>query len=393
MRSEKLKISLVANTSWSIYNFRLEVAQHLRDLGHAIYVIAPRDKHSEKLIAENFTFIEAPIKPYSINPIDDIIYFFFLMKIYRQYQFDHVFHYTIKSNVYGSIAAKIRGLSSTAVITGLGRLLNMENGWKKHLVHSLYRLACKNTDHLWFLNKEDVQYFEKKKLLSSSNYFVLPSEGVNLKLYKQNADTNSDISFLFAGRLLKEKGIYIFLEAAEKVKQYYPEIGFDIVGFIDTKDDDSVEQSQLIDFQSRGIVQFHGDTEDIKPYISLCSCVVLPSSYGEGVSRILLEAAAMSTPIIASSNRGCAEVVVDGYNGFLCEQKNVDSLVDQMLAFITLDSEARYIMGENGRKRVEKNYSVIRVIDIYVRHLTLEKPVQVKNQNTTFSPQGCQFEK
>ena len=364
------KIAFVANTSWSVYNFRLEVAQHLKSLGYLIYVIAPRDKHSEKLIAQGFTFIEAPIKPYSSSPLDDFKYFLFLLKTYKRQKFHHIFHYTIKSNLYGSFAARIVNTDSTIIVTGLGRVLKMPTSFKKLTVHFLYKYATKSTKHLWFLNKADIAYFKKSGLTNRSDILLLPSEGVDIQKYISEQEKDySKISFLFAGRLLKEKGIEHFIKAAEAVKTYYKYVDFDIVGFIDPKDADSINQKSLHQYHSDGVIHYHGDTEDIRPFIQKSSCVVLPSSYGEGVSRILLEAASMSTPIITTKNRGCSEVVIDGYNGFLCHKNDAVNLTAQMLSFITLDEEAKRIMGQNGRTVVSRLYDIKRVIKVYENHL------------------------
>jgi len=163
----------------------------------------------------------------------------------------------------------------------------------------------------------------------------------------------------------------VYLKAAERIKGYYPNVQFSVLGFIDQSDNNSIDQTMILDFQKRGIINFYGDSENVKPFIDQASCVVLPSVYGEGVSKILMEAAAMKTPIITSRNRGCTEVVVDGYNGFLCEGSNVGSLVDQMLAFISLDVQAKKVMGENGRKHVAKKYDVSNIKKRYAHHLGL----------------------
>ena len=372
MRKSDYRIALVSNTSWSIYNFRLEVARHLKGLGATIYVIAPRDKHSEKLISEGFYFIDAPVKSYSDNPLDDIRYFFFLLKIYRKNRFHHIFHYTIKSNIYGSFAARRLGINSTAVVTGLGRLLSLKKGLKKNIIRMLYKMACTASRHIWFLNRDDLDHFINNYSIDESKVNLLPSEGVNLQKYTPLKAKNWEvITFLFAGRLLLEKGILHFLKAAEKVKSYYPDVHFEVLGFLDPQDDNSLNQKTILDYQERNIITFHGDTEEVKPYLEGSSCVVLPSYYGEGVSKILLEAAAMSTPIITARNRGCAEVVIDGFNGFLCDCHDTDSLVQQLLAFISLDNEAKEIMGKNGRKHVIDKYDVKKIKAFYEDHLGL----------------------
>jgi glycosyltransferase involved in cell wall biosynthesis len=372
VRKPRNKIALVANTSWSIYNFRLEIARHLSSLNAEVFIIAPRDKHSEKLISEGFYFIDAPIKSYSNNPFDDFRYFSFLYRKYSKIQFTHIFHYTIKANIYGSLAARMLGIQSTAIVTGMGRLFRLKKGVKKSLMFLLYKIGCFAANFVWFLNEEDKSFFLTNRIVSKIKVGLLPSEGINLHKYfpKQEKDFSTTV-FLFAGRLLLEKGIFVFLKAAERVKGYNPNVHFSVLGFIDQSDNNSIDQEMILDFQKRGIITFYGDSENVKPFIEQATCVVLPSVYGEGVSKILMEAAAMKTPIITSRNRGCSEVVVDGYNGFLCEGNNVDSLVDQMLAFISLDVRAKKIMGENGRKHVNKKYDVSDVKKRYASHLGL----------------------
>ena len=367
------KIAFVSNTSWSIYNFRLEAALFFLNNGFEIFTIAPRDKHSEKLIAAGFTFIEAPIKAYSNNPLDDIKYYLFLRATYKRHRFSHVFHYTIKANIYGSIAARIMGANSTAVITGLGRLLSMNDGIKKTTILKLYKFGLASAEHIWFLNQLDKSYFEQKNIVGLNESYLLPSEGIDLSKFtlKKKKDFSS-ISFLFAGRLIKEKGIELFLQAAFHIKKYYPNVEFNVVGFIDPKDLDSIDQNVLLQTQMKGLVTFYGDTEDIRPFIESASCVVLPSIYGEGVSRILLEAASMSTPIITSNNRGCKDVVIDGYNGFLCRKNDLDHLVEQILAFISLDQEAKEAMGKNGRNIISAKFNMDKVIAHYANRLGIK---------------------
>jgi glycosyltransferase involved in cell wall biosynthesis len=365
------RIAFVSNTSWSIYNFRLDVMRHIKKLGAEIYIIAPRDKHSEKLIAEGFHFIHAPVKAYSNNPLADIRYFAFLLKTYQNVKFDHIFHYTIKANIYGSVAAKFSGRTSTAVVTGLGRLLNLNDGIQKRIAEALYRVGCATAYNVWFLNQEDRMQLTSKGYLKKSKTFLLPSEGVNLEIFKpmKKIEKKKNVRFLYAGRLIKEKGILAFLGAAEKVKKFHPATEFNIVGFIDPLDGNSIDVRLIQKSQQNGTTTFYGDTEDVKPYLNRTDCVVLPSYYGEGVSRILLEASAMEIPIITTDNRGCKEVIVDGYNGFVCNMRNTDSLVDQLMAFISLDQDARTVMGQNGRKLVVSKYDVKSICTIYEQFL------------------------
>ena len=361
-----MKIALVANTSWSVYNFRLEVCRYLQSKGAQIYILAPRDKHSEKLIAEGFHFINAPLKAYSHNPFDDIRYLQFLFRKYQYYKFQYVFHYTIKANIYGSIASRLAGIQSVLVVTGLGRFLHMEDGFLKWITSKLYKLGCYCSNDIWFLNSADREFFLDKNFASKRKVFLLNSEGVNLEKFsnKNHKKANSN-RFLFAGRLLIEKGILHYLEAAKQIKRHYPNSIFEIVGFLDPEDSQCIDSLLLQKYQDSGIITFMGDTENIAPFLEKTDCLVLPSYYGEGVSRVLLEAAAMCLPTITTANRGCSDVVIDGYNGFLCKKQGAESLAEQIMAFISLDTEAREILGKNGRRLVGEKYDVNDICKVY----------------------------
>ena len=365
------KLAFVANTSWSVYNFRLEVAKHMQSQGCEIYVIAPRDKHSEKLIAEGFHFINAPIKAYSNNPIIDFRYFLFLFKTYRKHQFSHIFHYTIKPNIYGSIAAKLAACKNTMVVTGMGRLVTMRSRILMTITENLYRIGCSCADHTWFLNEEDKSHFEHQGLVGPGQSSILPSEGINLDHYSARTNQEEKVSthFLFAGRLIIEKGIIEYLQAAERVVQHFPLARFEIIGFLDPYDQSSIPSEILFDYQNKGIIEFYGDRENVIPYLAKADCIVLPSYYGEGISRVLLEAAAMKKAIITTNNLGCKELINDVFNGFVCLARDVQSLSDQMMSMITLDSEARKVMGENGRKMIKEKFDVRKICWAYEKHI------------------------
>lgn len=376
------KLAFVANTSWSIYNFRLQVARHLQSKGYTIYVIAPRDKHSEKLIAEGFHFINAPVKAYSNNPFSDLRYFLFLYQTYRKYRFEHIFHYTIKPNIYGSVAARMAGSTNTAVITGMGRMITLQSSVMRRTTEFLYKWGSSCADHIWFLNEEDKNDFESRKLLSVGNGTLLPSEGIDLDLYSPSGPRvkSQQTTFLFAGRLIREKGILEFLKAAERVLRHYPDVRFEIIGFLDPEDSSCIEAEVLFDYQDRAVIDFYGDRENVLPYLNRADCIVLPSYYGEGVSRVLLEAAAMEKVIITTNNRGCKEVVVDGHNGFLCKPKDAESLFNQMISVITLDQQARRVMGQNGRKLVKERFDVRKTCLIYQQHISIKEQIKKVNQ-------------
>jgi glycosyltransferase involved in cell wall biosynthesis len=335
--------------------------------GYEVYALAPKDEYSSKLIAEGITFIPIALKNYSMNPIKDIALLFELCRLYRALRFDHIFHYTIKPNVYGSIAAYLsRVPQHVAVTTGLGKMFRFKSKLSHFLSLVLYRLAGKLTDEIWFLNEHDRDVFVKNKITLFSKTRILPSEGININKFRQRKGklNSNNVRFLFAGRLLFEKGLNEYITAALEIKKRYKHVRIELLGFIDEHNPDAVSIDTIASWQKQGI-KYLGSTEDVRPYLDRADCLVFPSYYQEGVSRILLEAASMSTPIITTDSVGCREVVVNEWNGFLCKPKSIESLTKTIEKFLSLSIVQRQLMGDNGRDWVKRNYSEDRIIAIY----------------------------
>lgn len=344
--------------------------------GYKVYALAPKDEYSSKLLSEGITFIPISLKNYSMNPVKDMTLFFELWRLYRSVRFDHIFHYTIKPNVYGSFAAYLaRVPQHVAITTGLGKMFRFKSKLAHFLSLLLYRLAAKATDEIWFLNDQDREVFLKNNITNSSKTRILPSEGINLNKFRQRkAHQNSNIvRFLFAGRLLYEKGLNEYVAAALEIKSRYKHARFELLGFIDQQNPDAVSIKTIASWQKKGI-KYLGSTEDVRLYLDRADCLVFPSYYQEGVSRILLEAASMSMPIITTDSVGCRDIVVDGWNGLLCIPRSIESLTDAIEKFIVLTKEQRQSMGNNGRQWVKNNYAEDKIIDIY--HQFISSPVK-----------------
>ncbi len=360
-------IALVANTSWSIYNFRLGIIKALISAGHKVYAVAPHDDYSDKLTAAGATYIPLTLRAHSTSPIEDFKTLTKLSIIYKRYHFDLVIHYTIKMNLYGSLAARLLGIKSISVITGLGRTFQF-SGLTQYLIKSLYKVSCKASNELWFLNNDDKERFIHEGLVHREKTFILPSEGVNTSRFvgSPNDKRNKKITrFLFAGRLLKDKGILEFIQAAEQLGSIGKGIKFEVVGFVNPHNSMSVSLSDLEQWQNKGLINYLGSHEDIRPFINRADCIVFPSYYQEGVSRILLEAASMSRPIITTDHVGCREVVDHMHNGILIPKRSVDRLTDAMRLFLDLPIEERLLMGHRGRVKIKTRYDERKVIDIY----------------------------
>lgn len=367
LRKQAPRIALVSNSSWYTWNFRLGLLRRLRELGAEVYVISPPDHYSTKLIAEGFHFVHLPIAVYGANPFSEWLSILRLIRIYKQYRLDFVFHYTAKPNVYGSIAAWWCGVPSIAIATGLGMLRDSSRNLSWWALLSLYKIASLLCSQLWFLNADDREFFLRRKLVAPRKTFVLPSEGVNIAWYRPAGkahEVQRPLRFLYAGRMVWSKGLAEFYQAARHFHAAGQGCSFHLVGFVVPDHPDAVSYDLIQKWQAQGIVRFHGETEDIRPYLAEADCVILPSFFGEGVPRILLEAAAMGKPIITTDFTGCREVVEHGVNGLLCRPRDAESLISAIEAFLCMPQEERRRMGWEGRKKVLRKFDE----EIVIRH-------------------------
>jgi len=366
-----VKVAMVCNSSWYTHNFRLGLLLRLKSMGLQLYIIAPHDHYSTRLMALGFHFIPLPNSMYNTNPIQELGILRFLSEVYRQERFDFIIHYTAKPNIYGSIAAFWNRIPAIAVTTGLGLLRDEKNKLAARAVKSLYRLASLLTKELWFLNEDDRHYFLKNKMIKASKTFVLPSEGVNIDWYrpkpKKLISPRIKLRFLYAGRIVWSKGVGEFYQTARYFKENNLPGEFHLVGFIVPDHPDGVSHSTIQEWQNQEVIKYHGESEDIRPFIHETDCVVLPSYFGEGVPRILLEAASMGKPIITTDFVGCKEVVEDGKNGLLCKPKDAKDLINKILVFTELNQRERELMGLAGRRKVLEEFDETLIIDHYVR--------------------------
>lgn len=387
---KRKKIAIVSNTSWSVYNFRLGLIRRLQERGYEISIIAPQDNFSAKLVAEGFHFHHIYTNNYSTNPLNDLRTLFQLKRIYQKNKFDFIFHYTIKPNIYGTLAARWCKIPSIAITTGLGRLFSFNNNVVKFFSTKLYQIAGKYSQQVWFLNQSDLDSFVQKGIISNEKAFLLPSEGIDTQKFKPTATysrrAQKKLTFLFAGRIIWDKGVKEFVEAAKIIRKHHSNIDFQILGFIDPSNPNAVPYEDIQRWQRKNIISYLGETEDVRPYLEEASCLVFPSFYNEGISRILLEAAAMGKPIITTDNVGCRDVVEDNFNGFICQPKDKNDLAQKILKFIELPFRDQELMGLNGRKVVINKFSEERVINIYIDFLNRHFDFQPTSSKSLKSP-------
>ena len=335
--------------------------------GYRIVVISPKDAFTAKLISEGIEYKEIDIFNYGVNPIDELRLLKNLIRAYREIRPQLIFHYTIKPNIYGTFAARYCGIPSIIITTGLGHLFEFKNWFVSRFTVLMYRIACHFSKEVWFLNSNDLDIFVYKGIVRRSKTHILKSEGINLHWFQPEAIVRKTYKtiFLFAGRILRDKGVLEFVKAAEIIKKKYNNVEFQIMGFIDQSNPNSIPYSEILQWQQRKIISYLGETTDVRPTLSKCDCLIFPSYYREGVSRILMEASAMEKPIITTDNVGCREVVDNGINGFLIKPKNLEQLVNTIESFISMSASDRLIMGKAGRNKMLREFDESLVFEKY----------------------------
>jgi len=307
-----------------------------------------------------------PMDNKGTNPLRDVSLLGRLYKVLHDLRPDLPINYPIKPVIYGALAARSTSVKVISVVPGLGNVFLKRNLFTR-FVELLYRISQLNVHTVFFLNNDDYELFEERKLVPVAKMAVLPGEGIDIQYFSPSPPrlSNTKIRFLLSARMLWDKGVGEFVEAAEIVRRSYPNTEFALLGFLDVQNPSAIGHGQIDDWVARGIVDYFGATADVRPFISDADVIVLPSSYKEGLSRSLLEAAAMGKPIITSDITGCRDVVDDGVTGFLCEPKDSASLVLQMERMLALSQVQRQAMGQAAREKMVSQFDEALVIDRY----------------------------
>lgn len=358
------KILFTSNVSWAMIKFRYNLLLYLIECGHSVYIVAPYDDFVPQLQNMGCECIDIKLSRKGVNPVEDLKLTYDLYEIYKEIKPDIIFNYSIKPIIYGSIAARLANIPSIAVNIGLGYTFIHTNIVTK-ISHLLYWFALKFPKEVWFINEDDRNEFLNRGFVNFERTLVLPSEGIDTEYFSPQENKKSKkMIFLLIARMLWDKGIGEFYEAAKIIKQKYPDIEFQLLGNIDLENPKGISQDILENWHKEGVVSYLGYTKDVREYIAKSSCVVLPS-YREGKGMTLIEAGSMCKPLIATNVEGCKDIVIDGYNGFLCDAKSSKSLAKAMIKFIELPKENKIIYGKNSRFFVESNFDVKIVIEQY----------------------------
>lgn len=362
------KIAICINTSWNIYNFRLGLINALRESGYHIIIIAPFDKYTTELQKMGFEYHDIKLKRQSKNPIDDLILTYKYHKIFNKIKPDIILNYTIKPNIYSTIAANMLGISTINNIAGLGSIFVNENMITK-IVKILYKYSQKKAQKIFFQNKDDYTLFINKNIVDGNKCDILPGSGINTNEFTSTEKRvkSNNFKFLLISRILWQKGILEYVEASRIIKEKYKNLEFQLVGFIDIENKHSIPKKQIQTWVDEGLIDYLGGTDNVKEHIGESDCIVLPSFYREGTPRILLESASMAKPIITTDNIGCKDVVDDSITGFLCKVKDSNDLALKMEAMINLSENERVEMGKKGRRKMINEFEETIIIKKYLQ--------------------------
>jgi len=337
-----------------------------------VTTVAPRDNYVRELIALGATHIDFKMDAEGTNPFTDARLIFRLYRLIRESKPDVVINYTIKPVIYGAIAARFANCPVISVVPGLG-VSFARSGILYSLVSLLYRVSQTKVKKVFLLNDEDENFFRSHELAPDSVITSIPGEGIDTEFFSpinRKPKGVRPVRFILTGRMLRAKGVEIFVSATRILREEGWNIECALLGFVDVENPSAIDWATIENWVNEGIVQFLGSTKDVRPHLAEADVVVLPSFYKEGLSRSLLEAAAMAKPIITSTVNGCRQVVNDNVNGFLCLPNNVESLVGCMRNMLLLSPEKREEMGQNGRRLVIDKYRDALVVSAYHRELT-----------------------
>jgi glycosyltransferase involved in cell wall biosynthesis len=333
--------------------------------GHEVHTIAPHDDYTSLLVAAGCIHHDLKMDSRGANPIKDSLLIFELLNKYRLIKPDVILHYTIKPNVYGTIAAAILGIPSINNVCGLGTIFLKKN-WVSSIAIALYKFAFRFPKKVFFQNSDDLNLFVNNKLIKSSMTDLLPGSGINLSHFTPaEFSRNKKFTFLVVSRLITDKGILEYIEAIKQLKAAGVDAKFQLMGAKDPRHKRGIKLAVIDSWIKSGLVEYLGTTKDVRPYMSQADCIVLPS-YREGTPRTLLEAASTAKPIITTDVPGCHHVVTDGYNGLLCKIKNAEDLADKMKTLLGFSNEALRTMGLNGRRKIEEEFNESIVINKYL---------------------------
>lgn len=355
----KKKVLFISNVTAGLVSFRYELIKILAE-NYEVTIMASDNGRLDQLTNLGCTFISTEYDRHGTNPLNEINLIKLYRKLIKEISPDIVFTYTIKPNIYAGMACAALNIPYVANITGLGAALE-DVGLMQKITSVLYAIGLKKAQKVYFQNSANRDFMLNKGIVKK-NYDLLPGSGVNLEKFKLLDYPNTDkVEFLFISRVMKEKGIDQFLNAAEIISRKYPNTRFHVCGNCEQN-----YEKRLKELTDRGVIVYHGRIDDVIGMHRISSCTIHPTYYPEGMSNVLLESCASGRPIITTARPGCGEIVDDGINGFIVKERDNEDLILKIEQFMHLTYEERKQMGIEGRIKVEKEFDRHIVINKYL---------------------------
>ncbi|MBQ4514742.1 MAG: glycosyltransferase family 4 protein [Anaerolineaceae bacterium] len=362
-----MKVLILGNSHLVVFGFRGELIEELVKRGYEVTVSFPNSEFGsgeETSKLYGCRFVETKMDRRKTNPIKDLRLLWQYIYLIKKEKPDIVLGFTVKCDTYGGIACQICNVPFIPNITGIGKGLD-EGGIVSRILTILYKIGIKNSKIVFFQNEHDREFFIKKGI-SLQNTQVLPGSGVNLKKFHPlEFPKCPPVVFLYSSRVMKAKGIEQYMEAARYIHKKYPQTEFHVCGICEEDYKDVIYQEC-----KNGTLIYHGFVHDVKEYVQSSCCIVLPTFHPEGISNVLLEAAACARPIITTDRPGCRETVEDGISGYLIQERNSCDLIEKIEKFLSLTTIQMKRMGLEGRKKIEKEFSRQAVVDAYLYEMT-----------------------
>jgi glycosyltransferase involved in cell wall biosynthesis len=369
------RIVITSNSSWTIWNFRKGFITLLTSQGHEVILLAGKDDSSDSLAAlPNVKFIGIPMDYKGINPLKDLKTLLKYFFVYRKERPDFVYNYTIKPVIYSGLVCRLLNIPTISTITGLGTAF-LRGGLLARFVSLLYKAALKSNRAVFFQNVDDKNLFASLGLVPENKVELVSGSGINLEEFKPLYAERPPGPFkvLMVARIMYDKGILEYYEAAKLLKKKYPDVLFQVLGPANVENRSAVPQAEFQEWQNSGAIIYLGQTPHPKPIIASADLIVLPS-YREGLSRSLIEAAAMGKPIVTTNVPGCREVVDNGINGFLCKAQDSQDLADKIESIIGLFKKGGLeSMSQASRKKAEQEFGELPILKRYTFYLQESK--------------------
>lgn len=372
MKKDKHLIALLTNNDDDIYCFRKELIEEIIDAGYEMLISCPDGEKFELMKHIEYRYDDPVIDRRGTNIVADLKLFIHYLSLFIKNKPSVVLTYTAKPNVYAGLAAYLLRIPVISNVTGFGSVLN-EGGLKQKLIMSLFKFAFRRSACVMFQNSTNMKLAEETGMVKGEHKLI-PGSGVNTDRYPLqpypdggNGINGEKVVFNYIGRILHDKGVDDYIEAAKRIKAEYPNTEFNMLGFIEPTE--MHYEKLLAELGEKDIVKYRGSQKDIKPFVTASHATIHPSTYGEGMSNVLLESASSGRPIISTDNPGCQETFIDGETGFIYHGGDVDSLCNQIKKFLALPNDERKIMGEKGREYIKANFSRKIVIEAYLEKI------------------------